>query len=152
MKQSRLDQPGSDVRQSESIVGEAMTIFEVAVSAVVLGAVVTTAAQLVQWSVTLHQVALKKRCALEAATSVLDRISARPWSAITADSVKNISLPPEAKEFLADARLSVDGVGRSRAAARQENRGRNQLGRTGGHPHSARAIDAPGSFSQEPSK
>jgi hypothetical protein len=84
-----------------------MTIFEVAVSAVVLGAVVTTAAQLVQWSVNLHQVALKKRCALEAATSVLDRISARPWSAITADSVKNVSLPPEAKEFLADGRLSA---------------------------------------------
>jgi hypothetical protein len=84
-----------------------MTIFEVAVSAVVLGAVVTTAAQLVQWSVTLHQVALKRRCALEAATSVLDRISARPWSAITADSVKNVSLPAESKEFLVDARLSV---------------------------------------------
>ena len=63
--------------------------------------------ELVQWSVTLHQVALKKRCALEAATSVLDRISARPWSAITADSVKNVSLPPEAKEFLADGRLSA---------------------------------------------
>jgi hypothetical protein len=84
-----------------------MTIFEVAVSAVVLGAVVTTAAQLVQWSVTLHQVALKRRCALEAATSVLDRISARPWSAITAESVKKVSLPTEAKEFLSDARLSV---------------------------------------------
>jgi len=84
-----------------------MTIFEVAVSAVVLGAAVTTAAQLVQWSVTLHQVALKRRCALEAATSVLDRISARPWPAITSDSVKNMSLPAEAKEFLADARLSV---------------------------------------------
>jgi Tfp pilus assembly protein PilV len=84
-----------------------ISIFEVAVSAVVLGAVVTTAAQLVQWSVTLHQVALKRRCALEAATSVLDRISARPWSAITADSVKNASLPAESKEFLVDARLSV---------------------------------------------
>ena len=84
-----------------------MTIFEVAVSAVVLGAVVTTAAQLVQWSVTLHQVALKRRCALEAATSVLDRISARPWSAITTDSLKNVSLPAEAKEFLADSQLSV---------------------------------------------
>jgi hypothetical protein len=84
-----------------------MTIFEVAVSAVVLGAVVTTAAQLVQWSATLHQVALKKRCALEAATSVLDQVSARPWSEITAESVKGLDLPAESKEFLVDPHLSV---------------------------------------------
>jgi len=83
------------------------TIFEVAVSAVVLGAVVTTAAQLVQWSVRLHQAALKKRCALEAATSVLDRISAREWAAITPQSAKDASLPPEVKEFLGDARLTI---------------------------------------------
>jgi hypothetical protein len=88
----------------------AMTIFEVAVSAVVLGAVVTTAAQLVQWSEKLHQVALKKRCALEAATTVLDRISAREWSAISPESVKNISLPAEAKEFLADPIIAVNVV------------------------------------------
>jgi Tfp pilus assembly protein PilV len=85
-----------------------MTIFEVAVSTVVLGAAVTTAAQLVVWSVGLHQAALKKRCALEAATSVLDRVSLRPWSEITPESVKRETLPSEASEFLSDARLSVD--------------------------------------------
>jgi hypothetical protein len=84
-----------------------MTLFEVAVSAVLLGAAVTTAAQLVVWSVRLHQAALKKRCALEAATSVLDRVSARPWSEITPESAKHESLPPEASEFLTDARLNV---------------------------------------------
>lgn len=95
------------LRTRRTVQRRGMTIFEVAVSAVVLGAVVTTAAQLVQWSVTLHHVALKKRCALEAATSVLDRISARNWSSVTADSVKKISLPAETREFLADPRLSV---------------------------------------------
>ncbi len=84
-----------------------ITIFEVAVSVVVLGAVVTTAAQLVQWSVALHQVALKKRCALEAATTVLDRTSARPWSTITAESAKEVSLPAEVQEFLVDPRVAV---------------------------------------------
>jgi hypothetical protein len=84
-----------------------VTIFEVAVSAVVLGVVVTTGAQLVQWSMKLHQAALKRRCALEAATSVLDRISSRPWSEITADSVKRLDLPTESKEFLVDPHLSV---------------------------------------------
>jgi Tfp pilus assembly protein PilV len=84
-----------------------MTIFEVAVSAVVLGAAVTTAAQLVQWSVSLHQVALKKRCALEAATTVLDRLSTQPWSAITPESAKNTALPAEVKNFLHDPQLTV---------------------------------------------
>jgi Tfp pilus assembly protein PilV len=83
------------------------TIFEVAVSAVVLGAVITTAAQLVQWSVSLHQLALKKRCALEAATTVLDRMSAREWSSITAQAANEMSLPPETKAFLGDPRLAV---------------------------------------------
>ncbi|HEV8002727.1 MAG TPA: hypothetical protein VGP63_22770 [Planctomycetaceae bacterium] len=78
-----------------------------AVSVLVLGAVVTTAAQLVQWSVALHQVALKKRCALEAATTVQDRMSARPWSAISGESAKDASLPAEVKEFLVDPRLTV---------------------------------------------
>jgi Tfp pilus assembly protein PilV len=84
-----------------------MTIFEVAVSAVVLGAAVTTAAQLVQWSVSLHQVALKKHCALEAATTVLDRLSTRPWSAVTPESAKDTALPAEVKDFLHDPQLTV---------------------------------------------
>jgi hypothetical protein len=84
-----------------------MTVFEIAVAAVVLGAVVTTSAQLVQWSAAAHQVALKRRCALEAATTVLDRISAREWSVINPESVKNISLHPEVKEFLADPVVAV---------------------------------------------
>jgi hypothetical protein len=77
------------------------------VSVVVLGAVVTTAAQLVQWSVTSHQVALKKRCALEAATSVLDQVSARPWRDISTASVKGLGLPAESKEYLNDPDLNV---------------------------------------------
>jgi Tfp pilus assembly protein PilV len=84
-----------------------MTIIEVAVSFVVLGAVVTTAAQLVQWSAASHQVALKKRCALEAATTVLDQLSARKWASITSESAKHVSLPAEVKEFLVDPRLNV---------------------------------------------
>jgi hypothetical protein len=73
----------------------------------VLGVVITTAAQLVQWSVLLHEVALKKRCALEAATTVLDRMSAREWSSVTAEAAKKMSLPAETKVFLGDPQLAV---------------------------------------------
>jgi Tfp pilus assembly protein PilV len=84
-----------------------ITILEVAVSAMLLGVVITTAAQLVQWSVALHQAALKRRCALEAATTVLDRITCRDWSAINPQMMKDTSLPPETKEFLVSPQLSV---------------------------------------------
>jgi Tfp pilus assembly protein PilV len=84
-----------------------ITVLEVAASAMLLGVVVTTAAQLVQWSVALHQAALKRRGALEAATSVLDRITSRDWSAINSQTVKDTPLPPETKEFLGNPQLSA---------------------------------------------
>jgi Tfp pilus assembly protein PilV len=84
-----------------------ITVLEVAASAMLLGVVVTTAAQLVQWSVALHQAALKRRCALEAATTVLDRITSRDWSAINSQTVKDTPLPPETKEFLGSPLLSA---------------------------------------------
>ncbi len=78
------------------------------VAIAVLGAVVTTSALLVQWTARLHRLALKKRCALEAATTLLDRINARPWSSISAQSVKELKLPAEAQRFLEDPKLGVD--------------------------------------------
>jgi prepilin-type N-terminal cleavage/methylation domain-containing protein len=83
------------------------TIFEMMAATAVLGVVVTTSALLVQWSASLHRVATKKRCALEAATTMLDRINARPWPSITAQSVQDLQLPAEAKRFLGDPRLAV---------------------------------------------
>jgi hypothetical protein len=94
-------------RSSRSGRRPGFTILEVAVSAMLLGVVVTTAAQLVQWSVALHQAALKRRCALEAATSVLDRVTCHDWSAINSQLVKDTPLPPETKEFLGSPQLSV---------------------------------------------
>lgn len=104
---SNQRQPSSRTSRTRRPDRRGITIFEVAVSVVVLGAVVTTAAQLVQWSIALHQVALRKRCALEAATTVLDRMSTRPWSAIAAGSTKEVALPAEVKEFLIDPRVTV---------------------------------------------
>ncbi len=84
-----------------------MTLLEVAVSAVVLGAVLTTVAQVIQWSAAEHRAAQRKRCALEAATTVLDRFTVRGWSAITAENAAAIRLPAEAGRFLVDPRLFV---------------------------------------------
>jgi prepilin-type N-terminal cleavage/methylation domain-containing protein len=86
------------------------TLLEIAVSLVVLGVVLTTVAQVLRWSAAEHRAIQRKRCALEAATTVLDCLSARDWSAITNESAVGIHLPPETTRFLADPQLQVSVV------------------------------------------
>jgi prepilin-type N-terminal cleavage/methylation domain-containing protein len=83
------------------------TLLEIAVSLVVLGVVLTTVAQVTQWSAAEHRSIQRKRCALEAATTVLDCLTVRDWSAITSESAAAIHLPPETTRFLADPHLEV---------------------------------------------
>jgi len=82
-------------------------LLEAAVSVVVLGAVLATAAQVIQWSAAEHRAAQRKRCALEAATTVLDRLTVLDWSAITSESAAAIRLPAETGQFLINPRLTV---------------------------------------------
>jgi prepilin-type N-terminal cleavage/methylation domain-containing protein len=86
------------------------TLLEIAVSLVVLGVVLTTVAQVIGWSAAEHRAIQRKRCALEAATTVLDCLSVRDWSAITSESAAAIHLPPETTRLLADPHLQVSVV------------------------------------------
>jgi type II secretory pathway pseudopilin PulG len=82
-------------------------LLEVAVSMVVLGALLATVAQVIQWSAAEHRSAQRKRCALEAATTVLDRFTVLDWSAITPKTAAAIRLPAETVQSLIDPRLTV---------------------------------------------
>jgi len=84
-----------------------ISLLEVAVAAVVLGAILTLAAQVVRWSAAEQRVALKRRAALEAATTVLDQMTVREWTAITPQAAASMRLSPETTEFLLDPRLAV---------------------------------------------
>ncbi len=84
-----------------------LTLIEVAVSAAVLGTVLTTVAQVIQWSASEHRAAQRKRCALEAATAVLDQFTVRGWSEITPKAAAAIRLPADTTGFLLDPRLVV---------------------------------------------
>jgi prepilin-type N-terminal cleavage/methylation domain-containing protein len=83
------------------------TLLEIAVSLVVLGVVLTTVAHVIQWSAAEHRLIQRKRCALEAATTVLDCLTVRDWSAITSERAAAIHLPPETTRFLTDPHLKV---------------------------------------------
>ncbi len=86
------------------------TLIEIAASLVVLGVVLTTVAQVIRWSAAEHHAIQRKRCALEAATTVLDCLTARDWAAITNDSAAAIHLPPDTTRLLVDPRLDVSVV------------------------------------------
>jgi hypothetical protein len=108
-------------------------LLEVAVSVVVLGAVLATVAQVIQWSAAEHRAAQRKRSALEAATTVLDRLTVRDWSAITAENGAAIRLPAETMQFLIDPRLVV-----TIAEEKEESPGTGGR-QVGGLPHNAPA-------------
>jgi hypothetical protein len=65
---------------------------------------------LIEVAVAQHRGAQRKRCALEAASAVLDSLSAREWNAVTQQTASNMHLEPETLEFLIDPRLMVTVV------------------------------------------
>lgn len=83
------------------------TLLEVAVAVIVLGAVLTTVAEVIQWSAAEHRAAQRKRAALEAATTLLDKFTVRDWSAITPENAAALRLQPETTRLLVNPRLVV---------------------------------------------
>ena len=77
---------------------------------VVLGVVLTTVAQVLRWSAAEHQSDSAETMCSKAATTVLDCLSVRDWSAITSESAAAIHLPPDTTRFLADPHLQVSVV------------------------------------------
>ena len=110
-----------------------LTILEVAVSIVVLGATLALSAQVIQWSAAEHRALQRKRCALEAASTLLDRLTARDYAAITAESAAATRLPADTAQFLGDARLDV---------AIAEEKGHDESDGTKG-PSSSAGISSP---------
>ena len=98
------------IRPNRSAGRRGLTLIEVAVATAILGVAFTTATQVIQWSIAQHRGAQRKRCALEAASAVLDSLSVREWNAVTQQTASNMHLPPETLEFLIDPRLMVTVV------------------------------------------
>ena len=103
-----------------------LTLIEVAISVAVLGVVSTTVLQVIQWSAAQHRAAQRKRCALEAATTILDEFTLRDWSEITQQDGAKIRLPVETSQALGDAQLSLL-VKEERVEGDKESRDRKGL-------------------------
>lgn len=84
-----------------------LMLMEVVVSMAMLGVVLATVAQVIQWSAVEHRTAQRKRCALETARSLLDELSAKDWSAINSENASRLRIPRESAQFLIDPRLKM---------------------------------------------
>lgn len=84
-----------------------MSLIESAVALVLLGAVLVATAQVLQLSAAQYRAAERKRCALEAATTLLDRLTVRDFDAITQQNVAKLQLPEKTADCLDNPRLAV---------------------------------------------
>jgi hypothetical protein len=94
-------------RQWDTQMRRGISLLEAAVSIVVLGAALMTTAQILRWTALQERSTERRRCALEAATAVLDRFTLEPWEAITPSQAATLSLPRETAQSLGESRLIV---------------------------------------------
>jgi prepilin-type N-terminal cleavage/methylation domain-containing protein len=83
------------------------TLIEAAISIAVLGVVSTTVVEVIQWSAAQHRQAERKRCALEAATTILDEFTLRDWSTVTQKNAAKMRLSVETIQALGDPQMSL---------------------------------------------
>src|SRR6476619_4613764 len=102
----------SNVKPSGKLLGRAphrraFTLVEVIIAATMLVVLLTTSVQMLR-ALSNHERASERRIvAFEAVQAVADQIANIPWSELTAESAKNVSIPKPLNGYLPDAKLTV---------------------------------------------
>ena len=85
----------------------AFTLLEVIIAATMLVVLLTTSVQMLR-ALSNHERAAERRLvAFEAVQAVADQIANIPWSELTAESAKKVSIPKPLDGYLPGAKLSV---------------------------------------------
>ena len=85
----------------------AFTLLEVIIAATMLVVLLTTSVQMLR-ALSNHERASERRIvAFEAAQAVADQIANIPWSELTAESAKKVSIPKPLGGYMPGAKLSV---------------------------------------------
>jgi type II secretory pathway pseudopilin PulG len=85
----------------------AFTLFEVIVAATMLVVLLTTSVQMLRAVSNYERASERRLVAMEAVQAVADQIGNIPWSQLTAESAKNVSIPKPLDTYLPDAKLTV---------------------------------------------
>lgn len=81
---------------------------ETAMSAVMLVIAMSLIARVVGWTAADRRNLDRRHWAVQEAANLMERLTARPFDSLTADSVKDAALSPEAARTLPDATLEVE--------------------------------------------
>lgn len=81
---------------------------ETAMSAVMLMIAMSLIARVVGWTAADRRNLDRRQWAVQEAANLMERLTARPFEALTADAVKDSALSPEAARTLPDAKLDVE--------------------------------------------
>jgi hypothetical protein len=83
-------------------------LLEMAVAGVLLLAVMMLCVRYFAVTATQRRALDRRQAALGEAANVMERVTARPWSDLTAEGLSKISLSPETKLALPDGELKID--------------------------------------------
>jgi len=85
-----------------------ISLIEVIASLVVLGAVLLTVVPMMRWSASQHRSALRQRCAIEAASTALDRLTSAEWELLGRGAKgTEIKPPPDILQSLEGLQLTA---------------------------------------------
>jgi len=83
-------------------------MLELLVACVLMTAVLAVCLQIVSAAASQRQAAAHRLAAVEEASNLMERLSARPWSELTPEAAKSMRLSPEAQAALPQGALSVE--------------------------------------------
>lgn len=85
----------------------AFTLVEVTITALLLVVAMTVTAQLLGWVAAERRAVERRQCAIQEAANLMERLTSRPWSELTSETLARVPLSDEARQTLPGAELSV---------------------------------------------
>lgn len=86
------------------------TVLETLVAGVLLAALLGLGAQMIHAQGRQQRLLRQRLVAAEEAANLMERLTARPWSRLTAEAVADLQLSPEARLVLPEARVEIQIV------------------------------------------
>lgn len=85
----------------------AFTMIEVAVATLLLAIAMTLTVQILGWVAAERRALERRQCAIGEVANILERLAARPWGRLSAETAKTVTLSETARRSLPDAELTV---------------------------------------------
>lgn len=86
----------------------AFTLVEIVVCALMLGIAMSVTLHILTWVAAERRAIEQRACAVREVANIMERITARPWSELTPDTLKGVTLSDSTRAALPGAELTID--------------------------------------------